>query len=168
MMMQGMTEARVSERRRSLAAWLREGLIKLGPTFIKIGQQFSTRVDVLSPEFVKELEMLQDNVPAFSSAAAVATVERGLGKPITEVFEECVPFPVCSRRGPWCTRNALLPINIFGLLGKQSLCIYMAEMKSNDISIHVLLVQLDAEMLAACCCLWQQGPPVMDMNEDCC
>ena len=87
-----MTEARVSERRRSLAAWLREGLVKLGPTFIKIGQQFSTRVDVLSPEFVKELEMLQDNVPAFSSTAAVATVERDLGKPITEVFEECVPL----------------------------------------------------------------------------
>ncbi len=90
---QGMTEARVSERRRNLAAWLREGLIKLGPTFIKIGQQFSTRVDVLSPEFVKELEMLQDNVPAFSSEAAVATVERGLGKPILEVFQECVPLP---------------------------------------------------------------------------
>jgi hypothetical protein len=28
-------------------------------SFIKIGQQFSTRVDVLSPEFVKELEKLQ-------------------------------------------------------------------------------------------------------------
>jgi predicted unusual protein kinase regulating ubiquinone biosynthesis (AarF/ABC1/UbiB family) len=39
--------------------WLREGLVRLGPTFIKIGQQFSTRVDVLSPEFVKELEKLQ-------------------------------------------------------------------------------------------------------------
>ena len=33
----GMTEARVSERKSKLAAWLREGLIKLGPTFIKIG-----------------------------------------------------------------------------------------------------------------------------------
>jgi len=33
--------------------------VKLGPTFIKIGQQFSTRVDVLSQEFVKELEKLQ-------------------------------------------------------------------------------------------------------------
>ena len=73
-----MTDARVSERKQRLAAWLREGLIKLGPTFIKIGQQFSTRVDVLSPEFIKELEMLQDNVPAFSSKAAVATVERAL------------------------------------------------------------------------------------------
>ena len=83
-----MTEVRVRERRQRLAAWLREGLIKLGPTFIKIGQQFSTRVDVLSPEFIQELEMLQDNVPAFSSRAAVATVERAFNQPITEVFQE--------------------------------------------------------------------------------
>jgi predicted unusual protein kinase regulating ubiquinone biosynthesis (AarF/ABC1/UbiB family) len=83
-----MTEERVSQRRRELAAWLREGLVKLGPTFIKIGQQFSTRVDVLSPEFVKELEQLQDNVPAFSPRLAVATVEKGLGKPVGELFDE--------------------------------------------------------------------------------
>lgn len=44
------------------AVWLREGLVKLGPTFIKIGQQFSTRVDVLSQEFIKELEKLQVRV----------------------------------------------------------------------------------------------------------
>ena len=56
------------------------------------GQQFSTRVDVLSPEFVQQLEMLQDNVPPFSPQAAVATIERGLGKPITEAFEECAPW----------------------------------------------------------------------------
>lgn len=57
--MQGMTPDRVKQRKVGLAKWVREGLIKLGPTFIKIGQQFSTRVDVLSPEFVKELESLQ-------------------------------------------------------------------------------------------------------------
>ena len=56
---QGMTPERISQRKASLATWLREGLVRLGPTFIKIGQQFSTRVDVLSPEFVKELEKLQ-------------------------------------------------------------------------------------------------------------
>ena len=33
----GMTAARVSQRKTKLAGWLREGLIKLGPTFIKIG-----------------------------------------------------------------------------------------------------------------------------------
>ena len=54
-----MTPGRIAERKAKLAVWVREGLVKLGPTFIKIGQQFSTRVDVLSPEFVKELEKLQ-------------------------------------------------------------------------------------------------------------
>ena len=51
--MQGMTKERVSARKAKLAIWLRQGLVRLGPTFIKIGQQFSTRVDVLAPEFVR-------------------------------------------------------------------------------------------------------------------
>ena len=55
----GMTEGRKKVRRERLATWLREGLIKLGPTFIKIGQQFSTRVDVLSREFIAELEKVR-------------------------------------------------------------------------------------------------------------
>ncbi|KAK9819782.1 hypothetical protein WJX72_002278 [[Myrmecia] bisecta] len=92
----GMTEARVSQRKSELAGWLREGLVKLGPTFIKIGQQFSTRVDVLAPEFVKELEKLQDNVPAFDSDAAVAIVEQGIGRPIGEVFESFERTPIAA------------------------------------------------------------------------
>lgn len=48
----------VAERTQS-AIQVREGLVKLGHTFIWIGQQLSTRVDVLSLEFVKELEKLQ-------------------------------------------------------------------------------------------------------------
>lgn len=67
-MVQGMTPDRISQRKASLAAWLREGLVRLGPTFIKIGQQFSTRVDVLAPEFVKELEKLQARGPHASRA----------------------------------------------------------------------------------------------------
>eukprot|EP00889_Picochlorum_renovo_P007107 jgi/Picre1/34137/NNA_001612.t1 len=94
----GMTEAAVTERKKELAVWLREGLVKLGPTFIKIGQQFSTRVDVLSPEFIKELEKLQDNVPPFSSQKSIEIVERGLGKPVNEVFEEFDPEPSQQHR----------------------------------------------------------------------
>ena len=92
----GMTVEAVSARKSQLAVWLREGLVKLGPTFIKIGQQFSTRVDVLSPEFIKELEMLQDNVPSFPSEKAIAIVENGLGKPIDEVFEEFDREPIAA------------------------------------------------------------------------
>ena len=58
-----------------------------------MGQQFSTRVDVLAPEFVQELEKLQDNVPPFDSAAAVAIVEESLGTPVLAAYDECGPLP---------------------------------------------------------------------------
>lgn len=91
-----MTPERVSERKTGLAVWLREGLVKLGPTFIKIGQQFSTRVDVLSPEFIRELEQLQDSVPAFDPNDAVAVVERDLGQPVLNIFESFEKEPVAA------------------------------------------------------------------------
>ncbi|KAG2495073.1 hypothetical protein HYH03_006684 [Edaphochlamys debaryana] len=93
---EGMTPEAVSARKRELAVWLREGLVRLGPTFIKIGQQFSTRVDVLSPEFIKELEKLQDNVPPFDSEAAVGILEASLGRPVSDVFEEFETRPIAA------------------------------------------------------------------------
>ena len=43
-------------------AELRDTLIRLGPTFIKIGRLLSTRVDVLPPETIQELARLQNEV----------------------------------------------------------------------------------------------------------
>lgn len=54
-----MTEAKQAERRKVLARWLKETILRLGPTFIKIGQQFSTRVDILAQEYVDQLSELQ-------------------------------------------------------------------------------------------------------------
>jgi len=75
----GMTEEAVKARKAELAVWLRDGLLRLGPTFIKIGQQFSTRVDLLDPVYIKELEQLQDNVPPFASDLSVRIVASELG-----------------------------------------------------------------------------------------
>lgn len=54
-----MTEAKKGLRQKALAKWLKEGLLRLGPTFIKIGQQFSTRVDILPQDYVDQLSELQ-------------------------------------------------------------------------------------------------------------
>ena len=72
------------QRRRQRAVWLRESLLDLGPTFIKIGQFFSTRADLLPAEYVEELSKLQDRVPAFAYEQAAAIVQRELGKAIDE------------------------------------------------------------------------------------
>lgn len=57
-----MTEQKKSQRRKVLAKWLKENILRLGPTFIKIGQQFSTRVDILPQEYVDQLSELQVNL----------------------------------------------------------------------------------------------------------
>src|SRR5210317_982209 len=46
-----------------LGSWTRDQLLELGPTFVKLGQIASTRADLYPPEFTKELESLQDDVP---------------------------------------------------------------------------------------------------------
>ncbi|PWA36857.1 UbiB domain [Artemisia annua] len=83
----GMTEQKKVQRRKVLAKWLKESILRLGPTFIKIGQQFSTRVDILAQEYVDQLSELQDQVPPFPSETAVSIIEEELGAPVTEVFD---------------------------------------------------------------------------------
>ncbi|CAN0443977.1 unnamed protein product, partial [Ectocarpus fasciculatus] len=57
--------AEKSQKRAAIAVQLKDGLLRLGPTFIKLGQLLSTRIDVVPKEYIKELVMLQDNVPGF-------------------------------------------------------------------------------------------------------
>lgn len=53
-----------STNRRLRAVRLRRLLVRLGPTFIKIGQALANRPDLVPYEYLKELERLQDDVPA--------------------------------------------------------------------------------------------------------
>jgi predicted unusual protein kinase regulating ubiquinone biosynthesis (AarF/ABC1/UbiB family) len=71
-------------------------LIGLGPTFIKIGQSLSTRVDFLPPTYVEALSQLQDRVPAFSVAEAIAIIETELGAPVQTLFAEFEPIPLAA------------------------------------------------------------------------
>ena len=56
---------RFTEDKAELGRWTKGELLELGPTFVKLGQIASTRGDLYPPEFTRELESLQDNVPSF-------------------------------------------------------------------------------------------------------
>ncbi len=58
----------------------------LGPTFVKLGQVLSTRVDVFPPEWITEFEKLQDNVPPVPFEKLRPQLEEDLGAPPEEVF----------------------------------------------------------------------------------
>jgi len=75
---------------------LRRALEVLGPIFVKFGQVLSTRRDLLPADLADELAKLQDRVPPFPSAQAVAEIERSLGKKLDEVFAAFELEPVAS------------------------------------------------------------------------
>lgn len=63
------------------------GLLEsLGASFVKLGQHLSLRSDLFPPEYLAELQKLQDDVKPFPSQAAVAEVERAFGKPPSQIF----------------------------------------------------------------------------------
>ncbi|MBS1789256.1 MAG: AarF/ABC1/UbiB kinase family protein [Acidobacteria bacterium] len=76
--------------------WLVRQLLKLGPTFIKIGQSISTRADLLPLAYIKELSKLQDSVPAFPNDVAMQIIEHELGKPVDALFAEIEPEPIAA------------------------------------------------------------------------
>jgi predicted unusual protein kinase regulating ubiquinone biosynthesis (AarF/ABC1/UbiB family) len=83
-------------RRRRQAARLRERLVRLGPTFIKMGQMLATRADLLPLEYIKELSELQDRVPAFSNRRAFEILEAEMGRSLSEIFSVIDDEPVAS------------------------------------------------------------------------
>ena len=72
------TDARVQQR---LARAILETLNDLGPCFIKVGQALSTRPDLVRRDWLEELARLQDDLPPFPHAVALALIEAELGGP---------------------------------------------------------------------------------------
>jgi ubiquinone biosynthesis protein len=84
------------EPNRDMARRFRQLLGELGPTFTKLGQLLSTRPDVLPAHWVEELESLQDDCPPLPLAEIRREIERGLGRPVEELFAHLEEAPLAS------------------------------------------------------------------------
>eukprot|EP00216_Chloropicon_sp_CCMP2111_P005639 CAMPEP_0198234688 /NCGR_PEP_ID=MMETSP1446-20131203/642_1 /TAXON_ID=1461542 ORGANISM="Unidentified sp, Strain CCMP2111" /NCGR_SAMPLE_ID=MMETSP1446 /ASSEMBLY_ACC=CAM_ASM_001112 /LENGTH=857 /DNA_ID=CAMNT_0043915509 /DNA_START=15 /DNA_END=2588 /DNA_ORIENTATION=- len=90
----GLTE----EVRGRQAVQLRDLVSKLGPTFVKVGQALSIRVDLLPEVYLKELRTLQDRVPPFSNEDALMILNREFNSKggVDAVFSYLSDEPVAS------------------------------------------------------------------------
>jgi predicted unusual protein kinase regulating ubiquinone biosynthesis (AarF/ABC1/UbiB family) len=79
-----------------LARSFRKLALDLGGVWIKLGQFLSSRVDLIPPQIIVELQDLQDAVPAEPASVMLPVIERELGKPARDIFEEFDPVPVAA------------------------------------------------------------------------
>ena len=85
-----------AEVQKQLGRRILHTLTALGPCFIKVGQALSTRPDLVRRDWLDQLTQLQDNLPPFPHAIALATIERELGAPADQLFEQFPDFPVAA------------------------------------------------------------------------
>ena len=75
---------------------MRTTLEDLGPTYVKIGQIMSSRLDLLPESYCSELEKLRQNVKPLDAAVARAVIEEETGKNIEELYSEFRDEPLGS------------------------------------------------------------------------
>lgn len=84
--------ADVAARAQAFTAKLKE----MGPTYVKFGQILSTRHDIVPAEYIRELEVLQDDVEPFSFAEVEKIVEEELGVRLSKAFTEFGSTPIAA------------------------------------------------------------------------
>ncbi|MES0027351.1 2-polyprenylphenol 6-hydroxylase [Mesorhizobium sp. M0040] len=86
----GWRMARLFTRRRALAYErgdrLAKAVVRLGPSYVKLGQFLATRPDVVGNDIAFDLAMLQDKMQTFPKAEAVAAIEASLGRKVDELY----------------------------------------------------------------------------------
>ncbi|MFN3658264.1 MAG: 2-polyprenylphenol 6-hydroxylase [Pseudolabrys sp.] len=70
---------------------LAAALGRLGPTYVKLGQFLATRPDVVGTAIARDLESLQDKMPAFPQAEAEAVIAASFEKPPSAVYASFGP-----------------------------------------------------------------------------
>ncbi|KAF3969324.1 hypothetical protein CMV_006874 [Castanea mollissima] len=75
---------------------LKETMLSLGPTFIKVGQSLSTRPDIIGTEISKALSELHDQIPPFPRNVAMKIIEEEFGSPVESFFSYISTEPVAA------------------------------------------------------------------------
>ena len=90
------TDVEVGETTEPWAIRIRDVLVELGPTFVKLGQVLSVRPDMVPQALIQELQKLQDEVPPVSWDEASEVLVDELGCPADTVFESIEHEAVAS------------------------------------------------------------------------
>ena len=92
----GAPARRTERHHRRRAKKLVARVAKLGPTFIKLGQLMSARADIFPEPYLTAIGTLQDQAPPDPTDQIIAVIERELGRPVDEVFDEFEREPAAA------------------------------------------------------------------------
>ena len=89
-------EQRVTPKEAAKASELAEDLEKLGPTFVKLGQLLSTRVELMPQAYLEALARLQDKVEPFAFDEVEKIVSSELGVRMSKAFSDFDVTPMAA------------------------------------------------------------------------
>jgi ubiquinone biosynthesis protein len=89
-------EQRVTPKEAAKASELADDLEKLGPTFVKLGQLLSTRVELLPRAYLEALARLQDKVEPFPFGEVEKIVTSELGVRMSKAFSDFEVAPMAA------------------------------------------------------------------------
>ncbi len=89
-------EEQVEQGDPEAAARLADDLEAMGPTFVKLGQLLSSRVDLLTPAYIEALSRLQDDVEPFPFEQVEEIVGDELEVRLSRVFPTFDPKPLAA------------------------------------------------------------------------
>lgn len=75
---------------------VRKAFEELGLVFLKFGQVLAMRRDLLPADYIKELELLHDDLPAMGFNVVSSTVKAELGTPLSKLFSSFTEKPIAA------------------------------------------------------------------------
>mmetsp|Transcript_59154 Transcript_59154/g.95617 ORF Transcript_59154/g.95617 Transcript_59154/m.95617 type:complete len:794 (-) Transcript_59154:664-3045(-) len=143
------------ENRALRATQFMEIIAGLGPAFIKAGQALSSRPDLLPPDYLRELQKLQDRLPPFPNDLAFKIIEEQLGRPMSEVFSRVEPEPVAAASIGQVYKGYLLTGEAVAIKVQRPECeeiigldIYILRELSGTLSSMIKLLRRDIDLKA--------------------